>query len=55
MEKAFKSDAPGPGGTFHLLTNPIIQVRGDHATVREDGVWKFSSRVATQATTVASK
>ena len=82
MEKAFKSDTPGPNGTFHLLTNPIIQVHGDHATalskwtfcrsvggtptialagsyadtlVREDGVWKFSSRVATQATTAAPK
>lgn len=82
MEKAFKSDEPGPNGTFHLLTNPIIQVHGDHATalskwtfcrtagatpalvlagnyedtfVREDGVWKFSSRNATQTTTVAAK
>src|SRR6185312_16196954 len=83
MEKAFATpDAPGPGGTFHLLTNPIIQVHGDHATalskwtfcrtagatptialagsyadtfVREEGVWKFSSRMASSVTTAASK
>jgi hypothetical protein len=82
MEKAFRSDAPGPNGTFHLLTNPIIEVHGDRATahskwtfcrmagttptialagsyedtfVREGGVWRFSSRVASQATAAASK
>ena len=83
MEKAFKSDTPGPNGTFHLLTNPIIKVQGDHATalskwtfcrtvaggaptialagayedtfVREEGEWKFLSRVASQAATAAVK
>jgi hypothetical protein len=82
MEKAFRSATPGPNGTFHLLTNPIIKVHGDHATalskwtfcrtaggtptislagsyedtlVRENGVWKFSSRVATQTAAAASK
>ena len=33
MEKAFnRPGPPAPGGTFHLLTNPIIQVHGERAT-----------------------
>jgi hypothetical protein len=78
MEKAFgRTDSPMSSGSFHLLTNPIIQVHGDHGTalskwtfcqviggkpviamsgnyedslVREDGTWKFQSRVASAAT-----
>jgi hypothetical protein len=33
MEKAFDTaTAPTGDGSFHLLTNPIIDVQGDHAT-----------------------
>ena len=40
MEKAFNTPgAPPPGGTFHLLTNPIIQVHGDRATALSK--WTF--------------
>jgi SnoaL-like domain len=78
MEKAFgRADSPITNGSFHLLTNPIIHVQGDHGTalskwtfcrmdngkpvivmsgryedtlVRENGIWRFQSRVAPAAT-----
>lgn len=40
MLKAFGAPgAPPPTGTFHLLTNPIIEVQGDHATAASR--WTF--------------
>jgi len=74
MEKAFSApSAPAAGGSFHVLTNPLIEVQGDRATalsrwtffttvegkptptlagryedtlIKENGSWKFLSRVA---------
>jgi hypothetical protein len=44
MEKAFNGPgSPITGGSFHLLTNPIIHVHGDHGTALSK--WTFCRMV----------